>query len=193
MDDLALLRDFVAGDRNAFRELMARHHDAVLQVARYYASEHYEDVAQETWLAVCREADKFQGRSSFKTWLLTICSNRARSMGYHESKYLSIDLQEAVSADRFSDGGAWLAPPAPFSEILADQDERAAVLRVIHVAIEELRDPTRAVVMLRDVEGLDTREVAEVLQLTEANVRVLLHRGRAHIRNAVEEWRGGVN
>jgi len=191
VSDSDLLTKFIAGDRSAFRELFEEHNDAVLQVARYYAGERYEDVAQETWLAVCKGAHRFEGRSSFKTWLLHICANRARSLGYRESKYLSVDLQDPVAADRFDEGGAWRAPPVPFSDLLADNEERSSVLRVVHAAISELRDPTRAVVTLRDVEGLDTREVAEVLQLSEANVRVLLHRGRAYVREAVEKWRGG--
>ena len=186
MTDEELIAKFVAGDRTCLRELVGRHHQAVLQVARYYAGQQAEDVAQETWLAVCRGAKNFAGRSSFKTWLLTICANRARDMGYRESRHLSIDLSDPVAADRFSAGGAWRTAPVPVADRLADQDERAAILALVRRSLSELGEPTRTVVTLRDIEGLDTREVAEILHLSEGNVRVLLHRGRAAIRSTIE-------
>ena len=191
MTDEELLACFVAGDSDALRDLVGRHQHAVLQVARYYAGQQAADVAQETWLAVCRSGAKFAGRSSFKTWLLTICANRARDMGYRESRHLSVDLSDPVADDRFSQDGAWRTPPMSFADRLGDEEERAAMLAVVRASIAELGEPTKTVVTLRDGEGLDTRTVAEILHLSEGNVRVLLHRGRASIRAAVEQWQEG--
>jgi RNA polymerase sigma-70 factor (ECF subfamily) len=189
VDDLALVQDFVNGNRDAFRELVGRHHAAVLSVARYYAGEHCEDVAQETWIAVMRGAANFGARSSFRTWLLTICANRARTMGFKASRQVAVDFSDQPTAERFNDAGMWITPPQPFGDVMGDEEERRALIEAVRAAVADLGDPLGTVVTLRDVEGLTTREVAEILQLSEANVRVMLHRGRAAVRRVVEHVR----
>lgn len=158
---------------------------------RYYVKSEAsaEDVAQETWIAVLRGIDRFEGRSSFKTWLLRILVNRARSTGVKEHRVVPTDplaSERSVSASRFDQGGAWIEPPVPFTEKIDDGIVNGPIVQLVRDSIARLPEPGRTVVTLRDVEGLSTAEVAELLDLTEANVRVILHRSRARIRTEVE-------
>lgn len=191
VDDAEMLQLLVAGDERAFIEIVTRYHETLVRVARYYVNSEAsaEDVAQETWIAVLRGVDRFEGRSSFKTWLLRILVNRARATGVKEHRVIPTDplLQDrSVNASRFDKGGAWLEPPIPFTEQVDNGMVNGPIVRLVHEAIARLPESARAVVTLRDVEGLSTAEVAELLDLTEANVRVILHRGRARIRSEVE-------
>jgi RNA polymerase sigma-70 factor (ECF subfamily) len=92
-----------------------------------------------------------------------------------------------VSAHRFDQGGFWSDPPVPFTEAIDTRLDNTAVLNAVRDAIDALAEPQQAVVTLRDVEGLSTQEVAALLGLSEANVRVIVHRGRARVREIVEE------
>lgn len=188
VDDEQLLSAFLAVDREAFRTLVRRHQPAVVQVARYYVGSHAtaEDVAQETWIAVMRGAERFEGRASFKTWLLRIAANRAKSVGVREKRQIPVDPTDPVAADRFNTEGMWKEPPASFADVLADGQSNAQLAVLVRAAIADLSEVPRSVVTLRDVDGLSTSEVAAVLELSEANVRVILHRARAQIRDVVE-------
>jgi len=192
VDDAELLERLLGGDESAFTELVRRYHQTLVKVARYYVASatSAEDVAQDTWIAVLRGVDKFEGRSSFKTWLLRICVNRARSSGVKEHRTVPVDTNESgpsVSAHRFDHGGFWSDPPVPFTDAIDTRLDNTALLNAVRDAIDSLGEPQQAVVTLRDVEGLSTQEVATLLGLSEANVRVILHRGRAHVREIVEE------
>lgn len=189
MDDDALLERILSGDRDAFRELVSRYQSSVVRVARYYVNSEAsaEDVAQETWIAVLRGLEKFEGRSSFKTWLFRIVANRARKTGTREHRIISVDPVDPVSSARFNEGGMWTEPPEPFTDLIDTSIANADVVKAIREAIRTLGEPQQSVVTLRDVEGLSTSEVAGLLELSEANVRVLLHRGRAKIREILEE------
>ena len=191
MDDEELLRRFVGGDRDAFRTLVERYQSVLLQIARYYVNSAAtaEDVAQDTWIAVLRGAERFEGRSSFKTWLFRILVNRARTLGVKEHRVIPVDPQTSdvsVSPSRFDQSGHWSDPPVPFTDAIEDGIVNEPVVRLVHEAIARLPEAARAVVTLRDVEGLSTAEVAELLGITEANVRVIVHRSRARIRTEVE-------
>jgi len=192
VNDVALVQQFVAGDVTAFQELVRRHHASVIKVARYYAGDQCEDVAQETWLAVLKGAARFEQRSSFQSWLLTICANRARTLGYKAARQVALDFSAPGADERFNEAGMWHTPPVPFTDVLADTEERAAALAAVRVALAALPEPVGTVVTLRDVEGLTTREVAEILHLSEANVRVILHRGRVALREAVAHVQEGT-
>jgi RNA polymerase sigma-70 factor (ECF subfamily) len=164
----------------------------LIKVARYYvaSAQSAEDVAQDTWIAVLRGVEKFEGRSSFKTWLLRICVNRARTSGVKEHRSIPVDPNESgpsVAAHRFDNGGLWSDPPVPFTDAIDTRIDNTALLSAVRGAIDSLGEPQQAVVTLRDVEGLSTQEVATLLGLSEANVRVILHRGRARVREIVEE------
>jgi RNA polymerase sigma-70 factor, ECF subfamily len=192
VDDAELLQRLLGGDESAFTELVRRYHPTLVKVARYYVASaaSAEDVAQDTWIAVLKGAEKFEGRSSFKTWLLRICVNRARTSGVREHRTIPVDPAESgpsVSAHRFDQGGFWSEPPVPFTDAVDSRLDNTELLRAVRDAIDTLGEPQQAVVTLRDVEGLSTQEVATLLGLSEANVRVILHRGRARVRALVEE------
>jgi RNA polymerase sigma-70 factor, ECF subfamily len=192
VDDAELLESLLGGNESAFAELVRRYHPTLVKVARYYVANaaSAEDVAQDTWIAVIKGAEKFEGRSAFKTWLLRICVNRARTTGVKEHRSIPVDPNESgpsVSAHRFDQGGFWSDPPVPFTDAVDDRLDNSVLLGAVRDAIDTLGEPQQAVVTLRDVEGLSTQEVATLLGLSEANVRVILHRGRARVRAIVEE------
>jgi len=192
VDDAELLHNLLGGDESSFTELVRRYHPTLVKVARYYVASaaSAEDVAQDTWIAVLKGIEKFEGRSSFKTWLLRICVNRARTSGVKEHRSVPVDPNESgpsVSAHRFDEGGMWSEPPVPFTDAIDNRLDNAGLLGAVRDAIDSLGEPQQAVVTLRDVEGLSTQEVATLLGLSEANVRVILHRGRARVREIVEE------
>ncbi len=188
MEDDALLERILAGDQDAFRKLVEKYQATLVRVARYYVNSEAsaEDVVQDTWIAVLKGVDRFEGRSSFKTWLFRIAANRARKTGTREHRIVSVDPVSPVSSARFNEGGMWIEPPEPFTELVNAKLANAEVVAACREAIRGLSEPQQSVVTLRDVEGLSTSEVAQVLDLSEANVRVLLHRGRAKIREVLE-------
>jgi RNA polymerase sigma-70 factor, ECF subfamily len=191
MDDDALVERVRKGDEDAFTELVTRYHALLVRVARYYVrtDASAEDVAQDAWIAVLRGVDRFEGRSSFKTWLLRIVANRARSTGDREHRVVSVDPSGTLDTDlaaRFNRGGMWVDPPEPFTDAVENGIVTATTVRLVHDAIARLPDVPRTVVTLRDVEGLSTVDVATILQLSEANVRVILHRARQTVRSEIE-------
>jgi RNA polymerase sigma-70 factor, ECF subfamily len=181
-----------SGDEAAFVELVDTYHTRLVRFARTFVNSHHaaEDVAQDTWMAVIRGVERFEERSSLQTWLLRICANRARSRFGAESRQVPVGAPgSTVSADRFNPNGAWSDPPEPWSDV--DDRLTAEVLAPLaHAAIEKLPPLQRQVVTLRDVEGLTSKEACEVLSITEANQRVLLHRARASIRATIEVSQG---
>ena len=197
--DEELVEQLRAGDEAAFAELVARYHRLMLRVARMYVRTDAvaEEVVQESWLAVVRGIDRFQGRSSFKTWLLRIVANRAMTQGVKEARsvpFASLEGDDpdepSVAADQFHPvgepgAGAWAAPQElwPEDQVLADETRR-----VIEQAIEELPPLQRAVVWMRDVEGWTSEDVSEALGITPGNQRVLLHRGRQKVRAAIQDY-----
>ena len=189
MEDEALLERILGGDHEAFRDLVERYQMSLVRLARYYVKSEAsaEDVAQDTWIAVMQGLERFEGRSSFKTWLFRIAANRARKTGTREYRVVTVDPVDPVSSARFNEGGMWNEAPVPFTELINDKLANAGVLEACRNAIRDLPEPQQSVVTLRDVEGLSTREVSDLLELSEANTRVLLHRGRAKIRETLEE------
>ena len=193
--DAELLLRVRAGEAEAFVELVSRHQASLLGLARAYVASASvaEEVAQDTWLAVLRGLDGFQGRSTFRTWLLRILVNRARSTGVREHRTVAVgDAGPAVDASRFEASGAWMSPPQDWVD---DSDERLsaqALAAPIRAALGGLPERQRAVVLLRDVDGLSRQEVCDVLEISDANQRVLLHRGRSHLRQAIEAELEGV-
>ena len=194
-EDVELLTRLRAGDEEAFIALVERHNDAMVRLARSFVASQAvaEEVVQETWLAVLRGIDGFAGRSSFKSWLLAILVNRARSTGVREHRSIAVgDAGPAVESSRFDVSGAWMSPPVHWIEDSEDRMLADAMSGRINSALEDLSPRQREVVLLRDVDGLSTREVCEVLNITEGNQRVLLHRGRSYLRQALETEFGAV-
>ena len=193
-EDAELLVRVQAGDERAFVALVARHHAMMLRIARSYVSSGAvaEEVVQDTWLGVVRGIDRFHGRSSFKTWLLRILINRARSTGVRESRSVAIgDAGPAVDASRFDESGIWSSPPEHWVEDAEDRMVADTMAAEIASALEQLPSRQREVVLLRDVDGLSSREICDLLEISEGNERVLLHRGRSHLRERLEAEFGG--
>src|SRR3954447_24703703 len=197
--DAPLLPALRAGDEEAFVTLVTRYHATLKRVARAYVSTDAvaEEVAQETWLAVIEGLDRFQQRSTLKTWLFHILANKAKTRGAREGRLvpfasLAGDDEPAVSPDRFQrDGdawpGHWATPPRPWE----DPERRLASLEAreyLRVPISALPATQQAVLTLRDVEGVEAEEVCELLDVSAGNQRVLLHRARARVRSELERY-----
>jgi RNA polymerase sigma-70 factor (ECF subfamily) len=201
-DERALVARLRAGDRAAFAALVARHGGALLRLASTFVRQRAvaEEVVQETWLAALEGLDRFEARSSLRTWLFHILANRARTRAVREGRSVPFsalsgpgDDEPAVDADRFSPGGAWRESPAAWTE---EDPERLALgaetRAVIEAAIAALPEGQRAVITLRDLEGLETEAICELLGITVTNQRVLLHRARTRVRRALEEHLAGA-
>jgi RNA polymerase sigma-70 factor, ECF subfamily len=194
-DDARLVERLRAGDESAFAELVRTHHSSLLRVARLFVptAAVAEDVVGETWLGVVKGIDRFEGRSSLKTWIFRILTNIAKTRGQRESRSLpfsSLDdadgtFEPAVESGRFTPVGHWADPPRAWPEERLISRE---TLEVIEDAIESLPPAQRAVISLRDVEGWDAEEVRNALELSETNQRVLLHRARAKVRRALDGY-----
>ena len=191
--DAELLARVRAGDEAAFVTLVEGYHGSLLRVARGYVPNEAvaEEVVQETWMGVVRGIEGFEGRSSFKTWLFRILVNRARTAGTREPRDLPLtDDQPAVSTSRFTAAGAWAEPLESWE---ADADDRlvaGAWAESLRTALDELPPRQREIVILRDVEGLASEDVCEVLGVSQGNQRVLLHRGRSRLRSLLETQLG---
>jgi RNA polymerase sigma-70 factor, ECF subfamily len=197
-----LVESLRAGDETAFAALVDHYHASLVRLARMYVRERSvaEEVAQETWLAVISGIDGFEARSSLKTWLFRILTNRAKTRGERERRSVPFSSigeadEPSVEPERFrpeSDQypGGWKELPRPWEgdpeeRLLADETRR-----LILATIEELPRVQRAVITLRDIEGFDAEDVCNVLELSDTNQRVLLHRARSKVRRALEEYLG---
>jgi len=195
--DAELVRRLRAGDEATFRALVRQYHDTLRQLARAIVRSDalVDEAIQETWLAVVRGLDGFEGRSALRTWVCRILVNRARTLAVRDQRSVPMsalgpddDGDDAIDADRFAADGGWQRPPTPWT----DEDpgslaQRRELVAVVGDVIEQLPERQRAVLVLRDVKGWDADEVCQALELTEANQRVLLHRARARVRDALEQ------
>jgi RNA polymerase sigma-70 factor, ECF subfamily len=191
-DDRALLERLRAGDEQAFEALVARHDGALRRVARTLVRTDAaaDDVVQETWLGVVRGLDSFEGRSSLRTWIFRILVNTARTRAARDARNLPFSTLEsdegpAVESTAFGQDGRWSSAPARL-----DADPEAGLLSAelrqhLLEAVDGLSHDQRAVITLRDLVGMSAREVCDLLDLSDANQRVLLHRARARVRSAL--------
>jgi RNA polymerase sigma-70 factor, ECF subfamily len=194
-EDATLVARLRAGEEEAFVSLVARHHTAMLRLARSFVSSDAiaEEVVQDTWVGVLHGIEGFAERASFRTWLMRILVNRARSTGVREHRSVAVgDAGPVVDSARFDASGAWMSPPQHWVEDSDDRMLAQALADPLQSALGELSARQREVVILRDVDGLSGQEVCEVLEISEANQRVLLHRGRSHLRQALETRLGVV-
>lgn len=200
-NEIALVAALRAGDEDAFALLVDRYYTTMLRVARSYVSstEAAEDVVQETFLGVIRGIDRFEARSSLRTWMFRILVNRAQTKGERESRTKPFSSmmagsgsgEPAVDPERFIAEGRWAGfwsawPPdkmLPEANVLAL--EAGSLLTA---AIDALPDVQRTVISLRDVQGLDSNEVCALLDISEGNQRVLLHRARSKVRASLEGY-----
>jgi RNA polymerase sigma-70 factor (ECF subfamily) len=198
--DARLLAALRAGDEEAFAALVRRHHASMKRVARMYVSTDSvaEEVVQETWLAAIAGLERFEQRASLKTWLFHILANKAKTRGTRERRSVPFaslagaDDGPSVPPERFQGQdaawpGHWATPPRPWE----DPERRLQALEArerLRVAIRALPEVQQAVLTLRDVEGLDADEVCGLLDLTDGNQRVILHRARARVRTELERY-----
>jgi RNA polymerase sigma-70 factor (ECF subfamily) len=188
-EETLLLERLRAGDEAAFVALIRQHHQAMVRLARPYVPSQSvaEDVVQETWLAALRGLSSFEGRSSLKTWLYAILLNRARTAGLKERRHIPIeDPERAVDPSRFNPDGSWSSPPVHWADEVDDRVRAERMTKSIHAAIDQLPTPQRDVLTLRDVEGLTAEDACQILGLRQGHQRVLLHRARSRLRNALE-------
>ena len=203
-EETELLARLRAGDERAFEALVERHYPTMLAVARHYVKTRAiaEEVVQETWLGVLKGIDRFEGRSSLRTWILRILVNTAKTRGAREARIVPFASlapegdQAAVEPERFRSAddpfpGHWRAYPGNWQQLpddaLADRETLDVVLATIH----QLPPPQRIVITMRDIQGCDSEEVCEALDVSEGNQRVLLHRARSKVRSALERHLDG--
>jgi RNA polymerase sigma-70 factor (ECF subfamily) len=199
-DEAAMVSRLRAGDEATFVGLVERHGPSLRRLARLYATDAVaEEVVQETWLAVLNGIDRFEGRAALRTWIVRILINLARERSRHERRQVpfsalaegSSGAHSSVDPDRFRPAtddwpGHWVSYPERWDEQPELRFLASEGVAVARAAIQALPAAQRDVVNLRDVEGWSAAEVAEALGITDGNQRVLLHRGRAKVRSALE-------
>src|SRR5690242_3194034 len=201
--EAALIDRLQRGDEAAFTWLVDAYSPSLKRLALVFVSVDAvaEEVVQETWLAVLTGIARFEGRSSLKTWLFKILTNRAKTRAVREKR--TVQFSElgpedgggpAVSPERFlpaddpSFPGHWSTPPHAWAGTIEQAVLRRETMEVLRRGLENLPRSQRTVVMLRDVEGWPADEVCAALELSEANQRVLLHRGRSRPRAILETY-----
>jgi RNA polymerase sigma-70 factor, ECF subfamily len=202
-DDVRLVEALRAGDEQAFADAVRRYGGLMLRVARLYVSSRAvaEEVVQEAWLGVIAGIDRFEGRSSFKTWLFRILTNTAKTRAEREGRSVPFSSlapaeletgEPSVDPERFLPEGErwshyWASSPRRFDELPEARLLSAETAAVAQSAIERLPEVQRAVITMRDVAGFSSEEVCSTLEITEGNQRVLLHRARTKVRRALEQ------
>jgi RNA polymerase sigma-70 factor (ECF subfamily) len=202
LPDGELIARLQAGDENIFTQLVEHYHASMVRIAAIYVNEFAiaEEVVQDTWIAILKGLDRFEGRSSFKTWIFTILSNRAKTRATRESRYVPLELDDEPDDDNphaihFNPPGhpganVWADDSIPHrwesvpETQLLDHETRSIIFRTI----ESLSPNQQQVIRLRDVDGFSAEEVCNMLQLSESNQRVLLHRARERVRQALDSY-----
>jgi RNA polymerase sigma-70 factor, ECF subfamily len=195
------------GDEAAFTSLVEEYYGPLLRLAMLYVSSRAvaEEVVQETWIGVLQGLDRFEGRSSLKTWIFRILTNIAKTRAQREGRSIPFSAlvereaageESAVEPERFLPPdhpdwpGSWSAPPRPWEDVPEDRLLSLETREQIRRAIEALPPVQREVISLRDVEGWPSQDVCNLLGISETNQRVLLHRARSRVRRALERYLG---
>lgn len=206
-DDADLVSACRSRDETAFMRLVERYHTSLLRLARLFVDHNAaEDVVQDTWIGVLHGLHRFEGRATFKTWLFHILVNRARTRAARDARTIAFSSlvrhetepdEPAIDPGRFRAAddpypGHWILKPAtddlPEERLLAHE-----LSEHVREALAQLPPAQGEVVRLRDVEGFTSEEVCQLLNLSEGNQRVLLHRGRSKIRAALERYVGALH
>jgi RNA polymerase sigma-70 factor (ECF subfamily) len=203
-DEAALVARLRDGDERAFEETVERFYPAMIAIARGRVRSRAvaDEVVQEAWLGVLRGLDRFEGRSSLRTWVLQIVANIARTRAVRKGRsvpFSSLELEgdePIVEPERFRRPddpypGHWKSYPTDWETLPEQQLLARETLELVQRAIEELPDTQRTVITLRDMTGCSSEEVCEILSISEGNQRVLLHRARARIRAQLERHLDG--
>ncbi len=201
--DSDLLARLRAGDQDAFMTLVDRYGPLMLRIALSHVRSRAvaEEVVQEAWLGVLQGLDRFEGRSSLKTWILRIVANRARTRGEREARSIPLSAlagaeedEPSVDPDRFRPAddprypGGWAIPPHSWARMPEEKLLASETLQQVRAAIAKLPPRQQEVIVLRDVEGWEPEEVEAALDLTPGNQRVLLHRARSKVRGDLEHY-----
>jgi RNA polymerase sigma-70 factor (ECF subfamily) len=197
--DVVLIDRLRAGDEAVFAELVNRYSGAMVRVAQLYVRSRAiaEEVVQDAWIGVLSGIARFEGRSSLKTWIFRIVSNKAKTRAVKEGR--SVPFSElgpeepSVDPERFRGPedrypGHWAAFPSDWARIPEERLLATETLAQVENAIAELPPAQAIVITMRDVEGFDADEVCDALEISEGNQRVLLHRARSKVRQALEEY-----
>ena len=204
LDEAGLVEALKRGDERVFTAAMDLYSGSLLRLAMAFVPSRAvaEEVVQETWMGVLEGIGRFEGRSSFKTWLFRILTNRAKTRGTRERRYEPFglagsdsdgeegpSLEDSLFVAEGSGKGHWAEPPQGWE---ADTPERALLSKECRTRIEEAIDglpvTQRQVITLRDVEGVSAEEVCNILTISETNQRVLLHRARAKVRRVLDPY-----
>lgn len=191
--DDELIPKLLAGDELAYSQLVTAYHGLMIHLAKALVGGAIADeVAQESWVSVVKALPKFERRSSLKTWILRIVSNTAKSRLRHESRSVSLDdvlgEQAIVDPARFRPDGRWANPPVMWHKDTPDALLSGEQLReCINKALTTLPPMQGAVLGLRDMQGMDMETICKILEVSESNARVLLHRARSWVQRAIEE------
>ncbi len=209
VEQAALIAALRAGDEEAFATLVDRYHETMVRVAQMYVADRptAEEVVQEAWLGVLSGIERFEGRSALKTWIFRIVTNRAKTRGKREKRTISFSMLGPVDDEKSGEdpgmflpeghewAGAWSAAPESWIG-LEDRLLQHEARKVVEQAIAELPERQRMVITLRDIDGWSSDEVRNELAVSQTNQRVLLHRARVKVRQALENYlarREGVN
>lgn len=181
--DAPLVDALRAGDEAAFRALVERYHARLLRLAQSFVPSRAvaEEVVQDTWLGVVRGIDRYEGRAPVRSWLFGILANRARSAGAREARTVPFGDDDPLEG-RFDDRGHWAGPVEPWADAVDERLDAGRLARLVHDNLVKLPPSQRQVLVLRDIEGVDAAEVCELLGVSPANQRVLLHRARTRLR-----------
>jgi RNA polymerase sigma-70 factor (ECF subfamily) len=208
-EDSELLTRLRAGDEGAFMTVVDKYGPLMLRIALGYVRTRAvaEDVVQESWLGVLQGLERFEGRSSLKTWILRIVANRARTRAEREARSVPLSSlapeagedEPAVNPERFLPAdhptypGAWAIAPHSWARLPEERLLASETLQQVRAAIAKLPPRQQEVILLRDVEGWEPEEVSAALDLTPGNQRVLLHRARSKVRADLEHYFDGVD
>jgi RNA polymerase sigma-70 factor (ECF subfamily) len=187
------------GDEAAFVTVVDQYHATMLRLARVYVADQAvaEEVVQEAWLGVLHGLSRFEGRCALKTWIFRILTNVARTRSQREYRCIAFSRMEgaddgsaepAVDPDRFAQDGHWAMAPQNWEEIPEERILAAETRAHIQAAVETLPARQRAVITLRDIEGWSADEVCNLLEITAIHQRVLLHRARSTVRQALDHY-----
>ncbi len=206
-EELRLVERLRSGDEAAFASLVDRHHNSLLRMAMAHVSDRSvaEEVVQDTWIGVLEGLDRFQGRSSLKTWIFSILFHKAKTRGVRESRHVSFsplgasaDEFEAPAVDpsRFRTSGHWAGYWASYPQPWDENTPEKLLLSkesctFLEKAIQALPPNLRQIIILRDVEGLSSGETCKILGISETNQHVRLHRARSRVRRALEQYMEG--
>ena len=196
-----LLQAIRAGDEAAFTRLVERYHPQMVRFARMWIRDplQAEEVAQEAWLGALRGLDRFEGRSSLRTWLFGIVHNLARTAAQKEARhraFVDAASREAAAPDpavppaRFQEAGEpyprhWRTPPRPWDRAAEQEVLDEEIRRLVEGVVQDLPEAQRTVITMRDLDGWSSQEVCNALGISQTNQRVLLHRARSKVRRAL--------